>query len=94
MKAYLKKMFAAGIAGVFNWVPTYPADVVKSIIQTSNTPKPPRMIDVIKEGYRVNGTRFFFLGVTSCALMAFPTNCLVLVLYDYFSGLKKQSAYE
>ncbi len=31
-KAYLKKMLAAGCAGILNWVPTYPADVVKSII--------------------------------------------------------------
>lgn len=38
--AYPKKLIATGIAGVFNWVPTYPFDVIKSIIQTCDGVRP------------------------------------------------------
>ena len=31
---YSKKMLASGISGVLNWLPSYPLDVVKSIVQT------------------------------------------------------------
>jgi hypothetical protein len=32
MMAWSKKILAAGLAGILNWVPTYPLDVIKSII--------------------------------------------------------------
>jgi solute carrier family 25 carnitine/acylcarnitine transporter 20/29 len=31
-KKHLKLIFISGLAGLCNWVPTYPADLVKSII--------------------------------------------------------------
>jgi hypothetical protein len=31
-KEYLKKLFAIGVAGFVNWIPTYPFDVLKTII--------------------------------------------------------------
>ena len=48
---YAKKILASGIGGVLNRIPSYPLDVVKSVIQTSTGPVTPKLKDVIKEGY-------------------------------------------
>ena len=85
-RAYTKRMLVAGLAGFLNWIPTYPLDVMKSIIQTHEGPETPRIKEVAIEGYKRNGFRFFFLGLSSCALMAFPTHILVMVVYEYLSG--------
>jgi len=38
-RKYIIKVFAGGLAGVMDWVPTYPFDVVKTKIQLSNRRK-------------------------------------------------------
>lgn len=34
LKIFFKKCFACGVAGIVNWMPSYPVDVVKSLMQT------------------------------------------------------------
>ena len=38
-RKYVIKVLAGGLAGVMDWVPTYPFDVVKTKIQLSNIRK-------------------------------------------------------
>lgn len=84
---YTKKVVASGCAGVLNWIPSYPLDVIKSIIQTSRSTVPPRLVDVIREGYQRFGIRFFYFGLTPTLIMAFPLHITVLILYETFQEM-------
>lgn len=57
---HFKKVIFAGLAGIFNWCPTYPADLIKSIIQCNENPKPLSILEVIREGYSRLGMKFFY----------------------------------
>ena len=42
-KRHLKLIWISGIAGVINWLPTFPADIIKSIIQCHQGPETLKM---------------------------------------------------
>ena len=57
---YFKKIMFGGLAGIINWCPTYPADLIKSIIQCDESPKSLTIREVIREGYKRLGNKFFY----------------------------------
>lgn len=78
----LKKLLAIGTAGFINWIPTYPFDVLKTIIQTCDGPVAPTMYEVAREGYFKYGMKFFFTGIGPCAIMAFPVHIIIILVYE------------
>lgn len=52
MKGYAVKGMAGGIAGIMNWIPSYPFDIVKSFIQIDESPKTLKIMDVVKKYHR------------------------------------------
>ena len=52
LMVFLKKSFACGIAGVVNWLPSYPIDVVKSMAQTHTGETPLRIREIVSKGYK------------------------------------------
>lgn len=82
---YLKKLFCIGFAGVLNWGPTFPFDVIKNIIQSCDRPKPRTIMEVAREGYKAHKFQFFLTGLTPCILMAFPVNVIIFMVYEHLS---------
>mmetsp|Transcript_31566 Transcript_31566/g.27961 ORF Transcript_31566/g.27961 Transcript_31566/m.27961 type:complete len:116 (+) Transcript_31566:526-873(+) len=81
-RKYTIKVLAGGMAGVMDWVPTYPLDVVKTKIQTNPSKKTPSVIEVIKKYYRLQGIKFFFKGIVPTCALAFPMNAMIFIIYD------------
>lgn len=62
-RKYSIKVLAGGLAGVMDWIPTYPLDVVKTKIQIDKGPKTPTIAETIVKYYQMQGPRFFFKGI-------------------------------
>jgi solute carrier family 25 (mitochondrial carnitine/acylcarnitine transporter), member 20/29 len=76
-------MVVAGLAGQFSWLCSYPFDVVKTIVQTSDEKL--LMRDVFRENYQREGTRFFFKGFGPTLLRTFVVNMVILPTFDYLT---------
>ncbi|KAI3635244.1 hypothetical protein MIR68_006810 [Amoeboaphelidium protococcarum] len=99
-------MLAGGLGGIIGWASTYPADVVKTIIQTDpnltqKNSKPIQISDCLKghlDGRYGNGVQSLFKGLWATILRAFPTNVAILSTYhvtmEYFrkSGLMQNNS--
>ncbi len=84
-KKHLKLILISGLAGLCNWVPTYPADLVKSIIQCHDGPKTLTIKEVIQNGYRKMGYKFFYSGISPTFFMAGPLHMLIMISYEKLS---------
>lgn len=76
---------AGGVAGIATWVATYPADVIKSVIQTlpDSTPKHEATVrHVSRECYRKFGSAFFFRGLGTTLVRAVPVNAVTFWVYE------------
>mmetsp|Transcript_10690 Transcript_10690/g.10566 ORF Transcript_10690/g.10566 Transcript_10690/m.10566 type:complete len:87 (+) Transcript_10690:541-801(+) len=62
-KKYFIRAMAGGLAGIMDWIPTYPFDVIKTKIQVHKGKEPPGMYQTVKKYHRKQGTKFFFKGV-------------------------------
>jgi len=76
---------AGGFAGQIGWAVSIVPDVIKSRIQTSETPSTIRQTTV--EIYRVNGLKGFFSGVEVAIIRAFPANAALFVGYELTRAL-------
>ena len=74
-------LIAGGVAGSFSWLVGYPLDIIKTIIQASGTP--PTIRQVIVSGYREQGLKYFFRGLTPTIVRAFPVNAATLASFDH-----------
>lgn len=87
---------AGGIAGILSWLSTYPADIVKSRIQSLPVYPHPGwdkytgIIDCAVKSYRSEGGRVFFRGLGVCLTRAYPVNAAVLYLYETVSKWMKR----
>ena len=86
----LPMLAAGGIAGCLSWLSCYPADVVKSVIQTETamagvdgSTTELRMWDVTKRLYAEGGLARFFRGVSPCLLRSVPVNAVTFVVYEH-----------
>jgi len=78
-------MFAGGLAGVAYWSAFFPADVVKSRIQT--TAGNSKFWDVFAAIYREKGLKGLYSGYPVTVLRAFPSNAVVFATYEFIMRL-------
>ncbi|CAI2370531.1 unnamed protein product [Moneuplotes crassus] len=92
-RKYFIKAMSGGIAGIMDWVPTYPFDVVKTKIQVHEGKKAPGILETAKKYYKKQGARFFFKGVLPTCTLAFCANSIIWVLYEEIIDLLGGSEY-
>ncbi|KAJ8290507.1 hypothetical protein GJAV_G00013780 [Gymnothorax javanicus] len=83
----LKLLFAGGMAGVFCWISTYPADVIKSRLQADGVGgvnKYNGIMDCVRQSWQQEGWRAFTRGLTSTLLRAFPVNATTFATVTLF----------
>ncbi|KAF7729631.1 hypothetical protein EC973_004004 [Apophysomyces ossiformis] len=77
-----KVVLAGGAAGIVAWCSTYPADVIKTRIQ-SEPNRYKGFIDCLRHCYKEEGYRIFFRGLTPTILRAFPSNAATFMAYTW-----------
>ncbi|KAG5368938.1 Mitochondrial carnitine carrier [Yarrowia sp. C11] len=81
--------FAGGMAGVAMWVPVFPIDTIKSVLQSSETPQ--SISQVTKSIYARGGIKAFFPGIGPALARSFPANAATFVgvelAHKFFSSL-------
>ena len=73
-------IISGGMAGIAAWLPCYPQDVVKSVIQSSE--KRINLTEAVQKIYRTSGWRGFFKGFTPTIIRAFPANAATFLGYE------------
>ncbi|KAH8400594.1 hypothetical protein KR222_007999, partial [Zaprionus bogoriensis] len=76
-------LFAGGCAGCASWLACYPIDVVKTHMQADASSKYNGFIDCAVKNYEKEGISFFFRGLNSTLVRAFPMNaaCFFVVAW-------------
>jgi len=84
---------AGGCAGMSSWLACYPIDVVKTHMQADalgSQAKYNGFIDCAIKGFKNEGPQFFFRGLNSTLIRAFPMNaaCFFVVswILDFFNA--------
>ena len=78
-KGLMLQIIFGSLSGVFAWISSYPYDIIKSVIQTSDSRMTIRQ--AIAKGYKIDGIKFFFKGMGATCVRAVPMECTCLVLY-------------
>jgi len=76
---------SGGIAGIATWALTYPADIIKTRIQTTSLDAQPRDLQMIRVGWQMvaeNGWRSLFRGLSVTLVRALPVNAVVFPVYE------------
>ena len=76
-------MWIGGVAGQAAWGICYPFDIAKTEIQCT-TDRTLTMRDAFVRGYRREGLRYFFKGLSPTLQRAFIVNAVTLPVFDYF----------
>lgn len=90
VKGYLKNtiihdsawnpIISGGCAGIAAWLPCYPQDVIKSVIQSHETKL--SIPQAAHKIYQTSGLRGFFKGFTPTMIRAFPANAATFLGYE------------
>ncbi|KKA26003.1 hypothetical protein TD95_002723 [Thielaviopsis punctulata] len=72
-------LVCGGLAGVASWVSVFPADTVKTRVQTSRM----GAWDVVREMWRTEGMRGFWRGVGVCSVRGFVVNAVTWGVYEW-----------
>ena len=87
LKGHLKSdsiwnpIISGGFAGIAAWLPCYPQDVIKSVIQSSDTKL--SVLEASKRIYKTSGLKGFFKGFTPTMIRAFPANAATFLGYEF-----------
>jgi solute carrier family 25 ornithine transporter 2/15 len=82
----LQIFFAGAFAGATSWAIIFPADVVKTHMQ-SQSGKRSSLIQTARELYRADGIRAFYRGWSAAVCRAMPSNAALFVTYEYCSRI-------
>lgn len=81
----VRPIVAGALSGITAWLPCYPQDVVKSVIQSSDRALTIR--DAISIVYSRNGLRGFFAGFTLTMARAIPANSATFLAVEMVRGM-------
>lgn len=73
-------IISGGFAGIAAWLPCYPQDVIKSVIQSSSSKL--TLLQAIKKIHQTSGYSGFFKGFGPTMVRAFPANAATFVGYE------------
>ncbi|KAL3937794.1 MAG: hypothetical protein SGBAC_007174 [Bacillariaceae sp.] len=82
-------MLGGAMAGAGYWTAFYPADTVKSMIQTTTSDKPSGMLESFAIIYKQQGIRGLYRGWGVTVARAAPGHGLIFVVYEYTQKLLK-----
>jgi hypothetical protein len=77
-----KMCLAGGIAGVAQWIPTFPIDVIKSRMHTAEPGQYKGMMDLSRQLFRSEGIGAFFRGFNASMVRAFPLHGAIFLFYE------------
>lgn len=89
-------LLAGGLAGPASWIATFPADVIKTRMQTlpevSTTgsaiaPREMGVIQTIVHCYRMEGPKTFTAGLAPTLIRAVPVNIITFAAFEVVVGL-------
>lgn len=80
-QSFWSRFFAGGFAGQISWLVAYPADVVKSNVQSSAGRS--TALTTLVRLCKTHGVMCLFRGLSPCMVRAFPVNSVVFVLYEH-----------
>ncbi|GAB4822207.1 hypothetical protein N2152v2_009253 [Parachlorella kessleri] len=75
-------MTAGGLAGAAFWACCYPADVIKSKIQTDNYLKPQGVVDCSRQLWAASGWRGLWVGFGPCFARSIPANSAAFLTFE------------
>ena len=77
------------LAGAGYWTAFYPADTVKSVIQTATSEQQMGILETFAEIYKKEGIRGLYRGWGVTVARSAPSNGLIFVVYEYTQKLLK-----
>mmetsp|Transcript_11107 Transcript_11107/g.34060 ORF Transcript_11107/g.34060 Transcript_11107/m.34060 type:complete len:302 (-) Transcript_11107:30-935(-) len=77
-------MLSGGLAGVSYWALVYPADLIKTRIQTDSdvNPRYRGVLDCARQLYREGGLRGLYRGAAPGIFRSFPANAVCFIVYE------------
>ena len=81
---------AGGIAGVGQWLPTYPLDVIKSKVSAAAPGTYNGTLDCVRKSIANDGIGVMYRGLNASLLRAFPLHGAVFVGYEFTMKLLVQ----
>jgi solute carrier family 25 (mitochondrial carnitine/acylcarnitine transporter), member 20/29 len=80
----LSTIIGGAVAGASSWTLIYPADVIKTVIQTASTPeaRARSYMQTARYLYQTYGMGVFFRGLSPTIFRAFPVNAVTFVCYE------------
>ena len=85
---HAKLVLASGFAGIINWIPTYPFDLIKSIIQCDTHHEARTMREVVQDMLaKERNIRCLFRGLLPTLIMAGPLHVFIILAYEKLSEI-------
>lgn len=75
-------LICGALTGMASWIPVYPIDVVKTLVQNSDGSENISALAVTKKLYEDNGIGAFFDGITPKMLRAAVNHSVTFYIYD------------
>jgi len=75
-------LISGGVAGVTQWIPSYPADVIKSKLQSSREGEYRGTWDCFQRTLKTGGWRALWVGLDVAIVRAFPLHALIFCGYE------------
>lgn len=71
------------------WIPCYPIDFCKTLIQTDNVnnPRYSGLMDCMRQTVRAEGIAGLYKGIGPCLARAFPANAVTFLTYQWTKHL-------